>query len=81
MAGVLLALEVCMSVLQAHREGVSLYRNTCQKDHEERSVHFGSQLEGSQSIMVGKAWLQEHEGAGHMAATVRKQREVKVGAQ
>lgn len=34
-----------------------------------------------QSIMMGKAWLQEYEAAGHTASTVRKQREMEAGAQ
>lgn len=29
----------------------------------------------------GEAWLQEHEAAGHMASTVRKQGEKDAGAQ
>ena len=34
-----------------------------------------------QSIMAEKAWWQEHEAAGHIASTVRKQREMDAGAQ
>ena len=31
--------------------------------------------------MLEKAWQQEREAAGHMASTVRKQREMDAGAQ
>lgn len=34
-----------------------------------------------QSIVMGKAWRQEREAAGHVASTVRKQREMDAGAQ
>lgn len=34
-----------------------------------------------ESVIVGKAWWQERQAAGHVASTVRKQKEMDVGAQ
>lgn len=34
-----------------------------------------------QSVVVGKAWWLEKEAAGHMASTVREQKEIDAGAQ
>lgn len=36
-------------------------------------AYFGSQIEGLQFIVVGKAWWKEHEVAGHTVSTFRKQ--------
>lgn len=43
---------------------------------KEGTVYAGSQFEGTQSIMVGKSWRQEHEAAGRIAYTIRQQREM-----
>lgn len=41
----------------------------------------GSQFEGIQSTMIGKAWQQARGAAGRMVSTVRKQRDKNPGAQ
>lgn len=45
------------------------------KKHKEARVDFGSQFQGTQSILAGKAWLQEWEVSGYTVSAVREQRE------
>lgn len=37
------------------------------------SLYFCCQLDGIQSILVGKVWWQDHEAANHFGSAIRKQ--------
>lgn len=55
---------------------INMNRNNLGK---EKGVHFGSQLEGIQYMIMGKARQLEKEEAGHIANAIRKQTEMNGG--
>lgn len=64
------ALVTCISYF-SHRCGQTLEKGQL----EEERADFCSSRGRVQFIMVGKAWRQEHETAGHTACAIRKQRD------